>query len=33
MTLLAKIALGPLLLWQARGARRHAVENRKIQRV
>ncbi len=25
MTLLAKIALGPLLLWQARGARRHAV--------
>src|SRR5512145_2237921 len=25
MTLLAKIAFGPLLLWQARGARRHAV--------
>ncbi len=25
MTLLAKITLGPLLLWQARGARRHAV--------
>ena len=25
MTLLAKIALGPLLLWQARSARRHAV--------
>lgn len=25
MTLLAKIALGPLLLWQARGARRHAM--------
>lgn len=25
MTTLAKIALGPLLLWQARGARRHAV--------
>lgn len=25
MTLLAKIALGPLLLWQARDARRHAV--------
>lgn len=25
MTLLAKLALGPLLLWQARGARRHAV--------